>query len=416
MRRGAGWRLRIAATLALVAGPAWAQGPEVEAPPSGPGQPQVVLARRPGRTATIQITFSAGSVDDGGLLGLTRLSQHALLVANQGLDHAAFLTGVYASAGQLEVETGLRTCGFRLTADHRDFMALARQLAGAVLAPRLDPARLRDARARALLDAREKGGGLGALSRLASLVIEDGRYINPPYGNETSLWSLGAQEVAGRVAGPLAPANATVVVTGRFDRDEMLRFLDRFSGGTAREVDRPALGVPFRKRVESQRELYLLGHRLEPRTARDVGALRVASALLDEELWRRFRQAGLTYGYSVAPHLSPWLDLLLVMVPAHDPEHTDLTPVLQGAIEAVRAGRYDDAQLERARGAALARLAEEERDPAALAAELASGRLTWRRGEVVEAVRAFDRAALSSILEPWLAKDTAIQIYFGPRM
>ncbi|MCM2332383.1 MAG: insulinase family protein [Anaeromyxobacteraceae bacterium] len=409
-------RLTLAAALALAAGAASAQSSEVEVLPPGPGQPQLVLARRPGRTASIQITFAAGSVDDGGLVGLTRLAQHALLVGNQALDHPALLTGVYASAGRLDVETGLRTCSFRLTADHRDFAPLARRLATALLAPRLDGARLKEVRAHAVLDAREKGGRLGALSWVASLVVEDGRYLNPTHGNEATLHSLTVADLERHLAGPLAPANATVVVTGRFDRDEMLRFLDRFSGGKALPVERPALAVPFRKRVEWQQELYLLGHRLEPRDARDVGALRLATALLDETLWTRFRQAGLAYGYSVAPHLSPWLDLLLVTVPAQDAEHSDLTPILQQAVELVRGGRYDDAQLERARGAALARLAEEERDPAALAAELSSSPVTWRRREVAEAVRRLDRAALTAAVEPWLSKETAIQIYLGPRM
>jgi len=388
---------------------------DVETPLVDPGQPRLLLARRPGQTATVRITFTAGAVDDGGRKGLTRLGQHALLAANRRVDFEALLLGVHASAGELTVETRQRDCAFSLTADRRDFGPLARQLLTAVLSPQLDAARFPSAQARAMRDGLQQGGGQDFLTLVAALAVEDGRYRNEPYGDRDSLEALTFQDVAAHVRDRLAPANATIVVTGAFDREELLRMAHGFGGGRAIPVARPTLGVPFRTRKLASSELYILGYQVRYETPRDAAVARLATALIDGELWRRFRQAGLGYSYTVTPLRSAWLDLLVLLVPASDPSALDLSGYLLETVERVREGRYDDGQLERARRAALADLVAIDRDPGAMAHALAEGGAGWHGRAVAEELRSLDREALGTVLRGWFTTEHSLSVYMGPR-
>jgi predicted Zn-dependent peptidase len=402
------------AALAVLPGGAAAAPFEVEVPSVEEGQPRIILARRPGRLATLHIRFAAGAVEDGGRAGLARLTQHALLSSNRRVDMTALLMGVHAAAGDLVMETHLRDCGFTLTADRRDFPELARQLATAVLSPQLEARRFPAALARALLDGRRKGGDATLLSQVATLVVDDPRYQNEPHGDRDSLESLTFQDVQAHLRGPLAPANATVVVTGGFDRDEILRLLRSFGGGQASPPSHPSLGLPFRARRAAAQETHVLGYTLRLETPRDAAAARLAAALLDDEFWRRFRQVGVGYSYVVAPLRSAWLDLLVVLLPAHDPSSLDLAPQLLDAVQRLRAGGFDDAQLARARGAARARLAEADRHPVALARLLADGGPDWHGKAVDDELAALDRATLAEVFSRWLTPERTITVYMGP--
>lgn len=387
---------------------------EVEALPPAPGQPRILLARRPGRLATIRILFGAGAVEDGERRGLTRLTQHALLAANRRLDHEALLLDVHAAAADLRVETGVKDSAFVLTADRRDFPRLAKQLAAAVLSPRLDSTRYSRAAALAMIDGRQPGGGATLLSLVASLTMDDGRYLNEPFGERGALESLTFDDVAEHLDRFMSPAQATVIVTGRFDRDDMLRFLRGFRGGRATVPSRPNVTLPIRIRKRAENETYLLGYSLQLSTPRDAAAARLAAALIDTELWKRFRDAGVGYTFTVTPVRTPWLDMLLVLLPAHDPSALDLSSHVLDVIERVRTGRFDDARLDHCRKAALAELEEEDRDPGALARALSRHGETWHGPKVVDALRAMGRAEFIGAISPALERERSLFAYFGP--
>jgi len=204
------------------------------------------------------------------------------------------------------------------------------------------------------------------------------------------------------------------VVTGDFDRDEILRLARSFRGGQARPVSRPTLGIPFRTSKPSSSEVNIRAYQVKLETPHDAAVARVAAALLDDELWRRFRQAGLAYSYTAAPLRSAWLDLLAVIVPARDPSSLPLSGYLAETVDRVRAGAFDDLQLARAKRAAQASLAADDRSPPALAQVLANGGVTWHGRAVADELLTLDRSALVAELGRWLAPDRSLVIYLGP--
>jgi predicted Zn-dependent peptidase len=405
----------VAAALALALPSAALAAFEVEVIEAGPDQPRLVLARRPGEVATLAVVFSAGGVDDGARSGLTRLAQRALLEANRKLAWEPFVIALHAAHAELEVDTGLRECAFTLTAHRKDFGALARQLAEALLAPRFDPALLPRALARALHDGREPGHGTGLLTEVASTAIDDARYKNQPLGDREQLEMFGADEVAAHLRGPLAPARATVVATGAYDRDELLRLLRRYRGGAAAAPERPALSVPVAARFRSAREAHVMAFPVRLAGAREAAGLRVLAGLVEQELWRGFRRMGVAYSFTVAPVVSPWLDLLLVVLPAQDGSAIALDGALREAVERVRAGGFDDETLGREKAAALAALRAADADPPALAAALAAGGPGWHGAPVAAALEGLDRAAVQQLAKAWLDPGRAVSLDFSPR-
>jgi hypothetical protein len=83
-------------------------------------------------------------------------------------------------------------------------------------------------------------------------------------------------------------------------------------------------------------------------------------------------------------------------------------------VEDIRQGRFDERALERARSAALGRMAEEQQRPLPLALLLARSGSPWTEREVAESVRHLDRAAFLAAVGPWLAPAASAHVYFGP--
>lgn len=406
--------LALACLAALLAAPPARAEFEVEVIHDGPDRPRLLLAPRPAETSTLVLRFETGSVDDGGLSGLTRLSQAALLAANQRLDRAALFLELHAAAATLRMETGPRSCQFVLTAPKASFWPLARRLIEAVLAPRLLPAALPGAAARAIHEALPERREADLAALVAATAFTDGRYRNRPEGDRQVIETLGAEDVQDHLAAHFAPAHATVVLAGTFPRAEALGVLRRFRGGQPREVERPALVVPIQASLVGRRLVNVTAFRLPLHGPRDAAAARLLAAVLEGELTRTFRDAGVGYGSVVAVAPAPWLDLLVVALPAQDPAGVDLRKQLQLAIERVRRGRPDEATVARDRAAALAGLRRTDRDPEALALALADGGEAWHGPAVAQALASPGAPGLGGAAD-WLDPAGAIEITFGGR-
>jgi predicted Zn-dependent peptidase len=401
--------------LLLALGPAPTRAAfEVEALHEGPDRPHLLLAPRPAETATLVVRFPVGSVDDGGLSGLTRLTQQALLAANQRVDLPALLLDLHAAAATLRVETGLRSCQFVLTA-HRDaFPPLAHRLLEALLAPHLVPAALPRAAARAVHEALPERAEDALVALVAATALSDGRYRNRPEGDRQIIETLGPDDVADHLEHHFAPAEATVVLAGAFRRDEALKVARRFRGGAARPVVRPTLTVPVRTSFRGSREINVVAYPLALRGPRDAATARLLTALVEGELWRTFRDAGAGYAFLVSTVPAPWQDLLLVTLPATDPSRLDLRPHLRQALERVRSGRLDEATVARERAVALAALRAEDEAPEPLARALADGGEAWHGAAVAQALAAPGAPGLAD-LSSWLDPAAAVEITFGGR-
>lgn len=408
------WRRNWALGALLIAGAASASPFELERF-EVPGGPRVVFARRSGRLATLVVRFDVGSVDDGGSAGLTRLAQHALLSANAALDYPSFGLAVLSSAGTLRLETGLRSCAFSLTADRRDFEVLAPKLLSALLAPRLDRARLPTAVARALHDGREPGSGGGLLELVVSTAINDLRYKNHPYGDPDQIELASASDVERLLQGPMSPANATVVVAGSFDRDAMLLRTRKLKGGRRMPVEPPPLDLPVRAAWRYPSEMHVLAWPVRIGAPRDAAAARLLIELVDRALWDRFREAGAAYTFGVELTRAPWLDLFVAALPIRDLAGVDQADQMLASIRKIRDGAFDEARFERARTLALGRMEREDDDAEAVAASLASGTGPWLGQEARAALLTLDRATFLSSVSPWLADEALIGLHFSPR-
>jgi predicted Zn-dependent peptidase len=167
--------------------------------------------------------------------------------------------------------------------------------------------------------------------------------------------------------------------------------------------------------VPSGSEIYLVAYRSHLGSAAAAAAARLAGALLEERIHRALREKGLGYSELATPLHTGWLDLFLVLLPAHDPTDQPLGQYLDQHVAALRAGQVEEAELERERAAALAALAEVDRTPAALARELADGRGgEWYGPAMVARLRALDRATLAAALPGLLAEEASVRILYSP--
>jgi hypothetical protein len=380
-----------------------------------PRHPRVVLAPRPGVEAALLIRFDAGSADDGAWPGLTRAVQNAMVMGQRGRSYAQVIDALYAAGADVSIDTGVRSASFLLVAHRDDFPALARMLVGLVLAPDIDPRRLEDVRDRTYLDARE-GSGRDLVAMLADKVVEDGDYGNPPHGTQAGIESIGLDEIRAHLAGPLSPANATVVAAGAFDPRALRAALAGVSGPPRRPRPDPQVLSPFSLQIPSEREVYLVGYRVGLDDPARGAAARVAAALLDERISRFFRSRGVGYSQLVEPLRLGWLDLFLVALPAHDPSNEPLGGYLEERVREVRDGKPDDGELARARDVALASLERTDRTPAALALELSGPAGPGRYGpELAAQVRELAPDALRAGIAALFREDRAIRILYSPR-
>lgn len=381
---------------------------------ASPRHPLVVLAPRPAERATLLVRFDAGAVDDGARPGLTRATQRALLLANGRLPADRLARSLFAADAEVRLSTGLRHCDFELTAARADLEPLARLLLPMLLAPALDPERLAGALDQARHDQREqRGRDLADL--VARVAVEEPGYLNPPHGTENGLVTVREEHVRAHLAGPLSPANATVVVTGGFDPARLRALLAPYAGGAASPPRPPAMITPYGVQVPATAEVYLVAYRTDLSRADASAVARLAGAVLQERIHRALREKGLGYSELAAPIRTGWLDLFLVLLPAHDPSDQPLGQYVDQLVGALRAGPLDEAEVARERSGLLARLEALDRTPDALARELADGRGSgWYGPELIARLRALDAAALGRALPALLAEDASVRLLYSP--
>ncbi len=378
--------------------------------------PQLVLAPRPGDRAALLVRFAAGAVDDGSNPGLTRVAQRTLVEASPRHPYASLVRDLFAADGSLDLDIGIREATFLLEADRRDFDRLAGILLDLLFAPAIDPQGYKRARERAMIDERESSGRSDWIALIAPKVIDQAQYGNAPYGEYDALLRMKPRDVEAHLRTALSPANATIVATGAFDAKALAARAARYSGGDPRALPPPELKTPFSLMLPARKEVYLLAYKTSFGSPERTAAARIASALLEDRVHRVFRERGVGYSELVTPAHRSWLDLFLLVLPAHDPSSLPLGTMLEDEVDLVRSGGFSDAELERNRAWALAELEAAERDPAALARELALGAdPAWYGVAVVDRLRSLDRKALEPLFRELLSDSAAIRILYTPR-
>lgn len=402
----------------LLASPVLAAPFEVETFRASPKHPLLVLAPRESTRSTLTIVFDAGAGDDGLVTGLTRATQHVLLHANTRISYDAFTTSLYGAAASFDMRTGLHESRFTLTASPEDFDALARTLLSAVLSPKLDPRRYEATLERAENDSQSLDSEAWLELLLVRTMLDENRYKDPHLGSLGNAGGIPLDAVREHLARYLAPCNATVIATGRFDAKALRKLVSGFKGGTPLEHKRPHFKLPYKRRTKASREVQVLAYPISVKTPRDAAAARVLASLLEERLFQRFRNAGIGYSFASEPMFTASLDALALILPAAERSGIDLGPFLREEVRAVGEGQLEPGAFERHHQSTLIKLRLAEREPLKVAEELRTARQrpAWYGAELPAALEALTPEALREVASTWLREESSIQIHFVTRM
>jgi predicted Zn-dependent peptidase len=376
----------------------------------------VVLAPRAGEVACLDVSFRVGIMEEGVPL-LTRLSQNALLHANATVRRDELMDLLFDSAAELRVTTGLRRSGFTVVAPRAVFDIVAARLLKLLFSPRLDVRRAEDVVQRTSVE----GYGLDESERLNLLLAQvvapdDGRFRAREGLSRGALVEVTQTDVPRFLRTALSAGNATVVLTGAIDPKVWQRRLSALRGGTWNQgKDRVKTTTRITRRLPARTETHLLAFPLSVQSPEAGAALRLVSAMLEDRVLQRFRQAGVGYTAEVRPVRTGWADFLMIVLPAHDESAIPLGPYLIGEVKRLRDALQPD-ELERNRAAVLRSLEDIDRDPELLAAELgaAEGQPAWYGREVVEQVRSIGPAVLHRHMAEWLTEQNSVYLLFSP--
>ncbi|MBN9682731.1 MULTISPECIES: M16 family metallopeptidase [unclassified Corallococcus] len=390
---------------------------EVQRSRESPEHARLVLAPRPGtERATLHVVFTVGRYDEGGLVGLTRAAQHVMLEANRRGRYEDLVRELFGANATLTMSTGLRQSGFTLIAPRQDFDALAEHLLPRLLSPQVDAARLDDALERTGQDPSLTFADDFLESVLAVVLSTEPRFRAPVPPSAQSVLSFSDRDIAAYLSGPLSPRNAVVIAAGDFDVEALKRTVARYKGGTPSAVTRLSPQLPVTLKLPAVSDINVLAYPIELGDARQAAAARVVGALLGQRLEQRFRRLGVGYAQDASVVLTPWMDQLVLTLPARDPSALDLGPFMLEEVGAVREGRVSAEEFAQARAQVLARLRTDDRSPTevglALAASVHSP--AWYAPELEAALTSLTLESLTQSVRGWLGEDRRIHLLFTP--
>lgn len=349
--------------------------PPVQVWRPSPHGPRVVLAPTDGPGAALRVVFMAGAADDGIEEGLTRLSQYALLHGQDRAPYADLDAALFGAAAELDVDTGVRECGFTLRAPGEGFDALASRVlkqlfGGAVSDEGVDGAR-QLVRTQVLNDGAEEWMEAFAAAQVLG-VDGTGDYKNPIWGDPEVVARIPASSVKRHIARLLTPANAVIVATGRFSVAKLKAAVAKHRGGSERAVKRPDVidHLPFDRERGSPREVHMQLQPLEVTSARSAALAHVLAAYLHDRLSWKLREREDVSRTIVRASFEEWLDFIGVVVTARPRAPLDLREVMMEEEAAATTKNIDEASFRRALAIARQRLLDTETTPAAYAVAL----------------------------------------------
>lgn len=410
--------------VAVLATPGLASAIAVTLDEADQTRPRRVTASRAAPDAVMIVSFPVGSVDDGIQSGLTRLSQHMLLDGNAGEAAGALRRDLYAAAAEIEITTEVRRSTFRLRAPRASFDALAGRLLQLLFQPKLDKRQLARCKQLTLNDELPPGGRAHMLSFLAGSVImtEGGGasgadFTNEPYGDDEVIPTLRFDDVERHVTEKLTPANATIILAGRFDASRMERAIRTYQGGSRRAPQRPDVKpyLPLRFEGRAPNEVYVQAHVVTLDSAEKAAAARLLAAILEERMQARLRKQGVSYALDAYVVRREWLDLLIIEVPVAPGVGVALETELRSMLGGVRDGTFLPGEFDRNKRFALAEMQRDDGDPARLADALldSAGRISWHADEVRASLDSMAQAVFLAHARAWLDDKNTIRVTFA---
>ncbi|NMO23505.1 insulinase family protein [Pyxidicoccus fallax] len=404
--------------LLLLAPPVLAAPFEVETFRPSAQHPLLLLAPRESDSATLTVIFDVGAMDDGHERGLTRVTQHALLHSNARIDYEKWTLSGYGAAATFEMHTGLHESRFTLTAPAGSFDALARTLLTAILSPRIEERRFEAALDRGGNDSQPLDPSVWLELLLVRTLLDEPRYKQPGLGSLAKIEGMPVETVREHLSKLVAPCNATVIATGRFNAKALRSIVSGVRGGVPNTHKRPELKLPFKRLAPAPREVQVLAYPIRIETPRHAAAARVLASLLEERLFQRFRDAGVGYGFASEPLFTTTLDALALILPAAEKSGIDLSPFLREEVRAVSEGQLEPGAFERHQQSTLIRLRLADKDAPRVAEELRAARQrpSWYGPALPDALAALTPDALREVAASWLREESSIQIHFVTRM
>ncbi len=408
--------------LVAVTAPPWPQGTTKigthQVTPARGRRPAIVVARRPGPRAALRIQFAVGALDDGIAAGLTRLAQHVLLSANRRGRYATLLERLHAADASIAVETGHARCAFVLEAPAPDFDALAEDLLARIFAPSLARRGLNEARQR-LFHETPSFNTTALATMFSQATLGDHGFSVDPLGDRDSMRSLAMFEVQSHIRKFFRPANATVILTGRFDAARLKRAALRYTGGRRQA---PRGSPPLESGVYQLRarfEVHLVGLPVPLGTDEAAAVMRIAAAMLGERIQEDFRRMGAVYSTSVVPIRRPWLDFVLLILPTHESTTSVIEAEIHERISDLSDPKYmSDQRFERYRQVVVHRLRQIDRSPPALAAALAmaESKVPWFGPKVTRAVLDLDGPTFRERVAAWARPNKTAYVLLAPKL
>jgi predicted Zn-dependent peptidase len=379
------------------------------------GAARLVVAPRATELSSLVIRCAAGSCEDGIRAGATRLAQRAMIDCNKREPDGAFRRDLYAAAGELEIETGVRESAFVLLAPRASFDDLAQRLLALVMDPDIDARAFARCRTLALRDTLAYGSRGDLEARMAGALFLAPRgspngadFRNPPYGDPDVIKKLKPKAIDRHIGRWLAPSNATVIATGRVNVAGLKAALAKHRGGKRNVVRRlaPSGELPTTLRAFAAREVGYHAQLVTLVNAEQTAAARVLAAILEERL-----SAGVSARAQVFVLARPWGAAVVVELPGGDGIED-----VRAAVEALADGRFGDDEMTRNLDFVRRALGRVDAQPRPLARALQRGvdAGDWHSAKVVDALDGMTEAKFLSVAREWLRPDRGVSARFGP--
>lgn len=279
VRVRAGWM--VAACLLLWANAAWAAAGDV----------RVVVDRALNGEFGMAVVLEVGRYDDGDNPGITRLTLESLVGAGAG-GYPRLLSDTYAAGGELEVVVGAQSSVVRLHGPAETTPGLAVPILDRLFRADLRAGDVDRARERAL--SRFGRDSRTLLDLVASLAVDDPRMRAMRDGEEDTMDAIEAEAVMRHAQKYVCPGNTTVVLVGEVP-PQIEAAARGLRGGkrTVRPSARLVTPSTFELPHHMELQVYLFPVRI--RSAADLALAEVSTALLEQELTRVLRGAGVAY-------------------------------------------------------------------------------------------------------------------------
>lgn len=374
----------------------------------------VVLAPRQTDAATAHFEFALQPDRDGAKPGLTLVALYALLTGNERDPYARLKLDLYEAGAEIAADVQSDRAIVTLQAPPDRIEGLVQRVARMLFDPNLSSSGLSAAKRRV----RQHTPSPEVAAMLINTLSLTARNAPDPERIKENIEGATLDEVRREARAVFCPANATIVVAGRFKADGAARALGGFRGGQRLKAQ-PVAGASYSGfySVPSLRSLSLIAYPITVDSERSLAGALLISSVLQELVQNRARQQGIAYAVSAEPVLTGWGSFILLSVPLSDDAPSGVGDSLEEQVAGIANGGIDDQVFARNRASVLRGLEALQRDDVGLAAALLeAGRSESAYGESMRVeLEGMAGAEVTKLAKEWLNQKKAARVEFSSR-